>query len=104
VTAGAVAGGGAGAATGAVAVGAGTVAWTVTGVFLGFAFFFVAWCVGIWLAVAVWVDVVATVEASPACLAFPPLVVLATMISATRPPSTVRTLWRRGHDGHAGRR
>ena len=34
----------------------------------------------------------------PAALAIDPM-----MISATRPPSTVKTLWRRGHDLRGGR-
>ena len=70
------------------------------------AFFFVAWCAGVRLGAAVWAGavVVATVEASLAFLAFPPPATPAMMISAARPPSMVRTLWRRGHDVRAGRR
>ena len=87
-----------------VAAGAGVVALAVTGVFFGFVFFFVAWCGGAWLGMAVWAGaVVATVEASLAFLAFPPPVTPAMMISAARQPSMVRTLWRRSHDVRAGR-
>jgi hypothetical protein len=69
------------------------------------ALFFVAWCAGVWLGAAVWAGaVVATVEASLAFLAFPPPATPAMMISVARPPSTVRILWRRGHDLREGRR
>ena len=96
-----------GAAAGAVAARAGVVACAVTGVSCGLVFFFAAWCVGAGLGMAVWVSVAAaTGEALPACRAFPPLVALAIppmMISAARPPSTVRTLCRRGHNVRGGR-
>ena len=87
-------------------MGAGVDALAVTGVFFGLTLFFVLWCVGVRLGVAVWAGVVvATVEASLACLAFPAPAALAIppmMTSAARLPSTVRTLWRRGHDVRAG--
>jgi hypothetical protein len=78
----------------------------VTGVSCGLVFFFVAWCAGAGLGVPVWVSVAAaTGEALPVCLAFPPvaLAIPPRMISAARPPSTVRTLCRRGHNLRGGR-
>ena len=79
----------------------------VTGVSCGLVFFFVAWCVGAGLGVAVWVSVAAaTGEALPVCRVFPPTAALAIppmMISAARAPSTVRTLCRRGHNGRGVR-
>ena len=79
----------------------------MTGGCCGLVFFFVAWCVGAGLGVAVWVSVAAaTGEAPPACLAFPPSAALAIppmMISVARPPRTVRTLCRCGHNLRGGR-
>ena len=89
-----------------VAADAGVVACAVTGAFFGLVSVLVPWCVGARLAVAVPVGVaMAMAEELSACLALPLVLAIPpmTMISAARLPSTVSTLWRRGHEFRAGR-
>ncbi len=80
----------------------------MTGAFFGLVSVLVPWCVGARLAVAVPVGVamaMAMAEELSACLALPLVLAIPpmTMISAARLPSTVSTLWRRGHEFRAGR-